>query len=114
MLNQKIKPISAGGIPGYNRVINQLIEAVNWLQGIRTTNGQPIKESATGPVIDLGPADRTPSNGTSDGTESGAWLTTPAGETAAWYQVTVLSSDRTTVSQLWVWAGQPRNPQPCS
>jgi hypothetical protein len=51
MLNQKIKPIRTGGIPGYNRIINDIIAAVNWLQGIRTINGPAISETITGPVI---------------------------------------------------------------
>ena len=60
MLNGKISPISSGGIPGYNRVINQLVEAVNWLSGIRSANGKPITDSSTGPVIDLSPVGGPP------------------------------------------------------
>lgn len=112
MLNGKLKPISGGGIPGYNKLLNEIVAAVNWLQGIRTVNGQPIADSATGPVIDLSPVTGATPAATADGTGAGAL--TPDGETAGWYEVSILSADRTTISSLWVWAGQPRNPVPCS
>jgi hypothetical protein len=53
-LNYKISEIQNGGIPGYNDHLNDMIRCINWMLGMRTSNGNPISESSSGPVIDLG------------------------------------------------------------
>jgi hypothetical protein len=50
-LNKKIDKLTADGIPTYNRKINELIDAVNWLAGVRSINGKNVRESDQGPVL---------------------------------------------------------------
>jgi hypothetical protein len=52
-INYKVKEISRGGIPGYNKKINEMAKCLNWLMGMRAINGDNISESATGPIINL-------------------------------------------------------------
>lgn len=54
-LNKKIELFEGDGIPEYNRRINNIAIAVNWLLGVRVINGKPISESDQGPVFDLSP-----------------------------------------------------------
>jgi hypothetical protein len=100
-LNQKLVPILADGIPGYNKKINEIEVAVNWLLGMRTSNGPPITESDQGPIINLsqGPAAQAPGG-------DQPWLTAPNGEAAQWSQVTVLDKANAQVYDLWAWTSK--------
>lgn len=93
-LNTKFKRITIDGIPEYNQAINQLSAAVEWLLGVRTINGRPVRESDQGPVIDLSVANMT---------QAGAqpWMTTPDGQPAGWVQHDVCVNGQ--VVSKWFW-----------
>jgi hypothetical protein len=100
-LNKKIEKFKADGIPAYNQKINELIDAVNWLAGVRSINGKVIAESDQGPVIDLSQVNSTQSGPT-------PWANDPDGNQAGWLKVLVLNPDQTAPPTLraweqWVW-----------
>ena len=99
-LNQKIAPIRGDGIPGYNRKINEIIVALNWLMGMRVTNGRPVQESDQGPVFDLSPANMTQS--------AGPWAVDPDGNPAGWLRALTFDPNYVTNQQFdesWIWSG---------
>jgi hypothetical protein len=99
-LNQKIEPIRGDGIPGYNRKINELISAVNWLMGMRVTNGKPVGESDQGPVFDLSQVNATQAGGPG--------LTDPDGNSAGWLKALIFDPDYVNNHQFdesWIWSG---------
>ena len=83
-LNKKITKFTGDGIPAYNQKINELIDAVNWLAGIRAINGKTIAESDQGPIIDLSTVNSTQS-------PSSPWANDPDGNQAGWLQATILN-----------------------
>lgn len=91
--NYKIKPLK-GGIPGITRKINEIIDALNSFMGMRTTNGNGISWSATGPIIDTG-IPQIPTSGPEP------WLIDPNGNAAGWAQWQVCI-DGVAVS-IWFW-----------
>jgi len=95
-LNKKIEKFTADGIPAYNRKINELIDAVNWLAGIRTINGKTIAESDQGPILDLSQINTTQGGPT-------PWAVDPDGNQAGWIQYDVCISG--TVVKKWFWGG---------
>ena len=104
-LNKKITKFTADGIPAYNNKINELIEAVNWLAGMRTINGRAVSESDQGPVIDLSQAGSTQPSGTNN-----PWKNDPDGNPAGWMKVLILNPDQTgSITQAswiqWIWTG---------
>jgi hypothetical protein len=52
-LNRRIEKLE--GHNRFVRKINEIIDTVNWLCGMRTTNGNIISETARGPVLDSRP-----------------------------------------------------------
>jgi hypothetical protein len=102
-LNQRIEELRGDGIPGYNAKINQMIRTINWLMGVRVTNGRPVRESDSGPVFDLSPA-------TAQGGPQ-PWLTDPNGNPATWEYLTALDLDGKVTGtpnnlyQAWAWMG---------
>src|SRR5215475_722042 len=102
-LNKKIEKFKGDGIPGYNQKINELIDAVNWLAGIRTINGKSVAESDQGPIIDLSQVNTTQS-------APSPWANDPDGNQAGWMKVLVLNPNQNgPVTQSawiqWVWTG---------
>src|ERR1700757_2305642 len=97
-LNKKIEKIKGDGIPFYNEKINDLIDAVNWLAGIRTINGKNIRESDQGPVLDLSQV-----NTTQNATQGGPtpWTHDPDGNQAGWVKVIVLDPNYISTGQSW-------------
>jgi hypothetical protein len=95
-INQRISELGAGGLPRYNRKINEVIETVNWLMGMRTTTGK-ISEESRGPVIDVGPAVGT----AGPGAQPEPWLLDPDGGTAGWIQYSVCIGSQTSVQFFW-------------
>jgi hypothetical protein len=98
-LNRKIETIRGDGIPGYNRKINEIIAALNWLMGVRSINGRPISESDQGPVFDLSPANMTQSGQGLDAFD-------PDGNKAGWSLITCLNLQTNQSFQTWIWTGQ--------
>ena len=92
-LNKKIAKFTTDGIAGYNGKINELVDAVNWLGGMRTINGKSIAESDQGPVIDLSQISATQS--------FEPWMTDPNGNAAGWVQHDVCVSG--VVVSKWFW-----------
>jgi hypothetical protein len=97
-INQKIAELGTGGLPRYNRKINELIETVNWLMGMQTTTGK-ISEGGRGPIIDTAPV---------AGTAAQPWLTDPDGNQAGWLKVLVLNPNQgpppgLTCWEQWIW-----------
>jgi hypothetical protein len=102
-INQRIDELNQGGIPRYNRKINELIETVNWLMGMRSDSGQPISEGGRGPVIPTGnvavAAGATP------------WTTDPDGNAAGWTLTLALDLDgavtgfTNSMYMVWTWTG---------
>jgi hypothetical protein len=97
-LNQRIEEIRGDGIPGYNAKINQMIRTLNWLMGVRVTNGRPVRESDQGPIFDL-------SSATAQGGGQ-PWMTDPAGNAAGWSLITCLNLQTNQSFQVWIWTGQ--------
>jgi|SRR5215510_2492336 len=93
-LNKKIEKFRVDGIPAYNQKINELIEAVNWLAGIRTINGKPVRESDQGPIIDLSQVNQTQN-------PASPWANDPNGVQAGWIQHDVCVSG--SVVKKWFW-----------
>lgn len=50
-LNRKIEKLT-GGFKKYTNKVNEIIDRIDWLNGMRTSNGYPIIEESRGPVID--------------------------------------------------------------
>jgi hypothetical protein len=98
-LNKKITKFSGDGIPEYNRAINELIDAVNWLAGVRTINGKAIAESDQGPVLDLSQVNASQ-------TSASPWANSPDGNQAGWSLITCLNLDTNQSFQTWIWTGQ--------
>jgi hypothetical protein len=97
-INQRIAELGAGGLPRYNRKVNELIEAVNWLMGMQTTTGK-ISEGGRGPIIDTAPV---------AGTGAQPWLSDPDGNAAGWLKVLVLNPNQgsppgLTCWEQWIW-----------
>jgi hypothetical protein len=103
-LNQKIELFKADGIPAYNGKINELVRAVNWLAGVRTINGKPVRESDQGPVIDLSPVSST-QNPT-------PWTIDPTGAPAGWLKLTVLDTVNANLFDCYGWCGSGFNVRP--
>ena len=97
-LNQKIDPIRGDGIPGYNRKINEIIAALNWLMGMRVINGRPISESDQGPVFDLSQANMTQGKGALDATD-------PNGNPAGWSKIKVFDPTGLVFYDVYAWTG---------
>ena len=100
-LNKKIAKFTGDGIPEYNKAINELIDAVNWLAGVRTINGKPIAESDQGPVLDLSQVNTTQSG-------PSPWANDPDGNQAGWLKVLVLNPNQgpppgLTCWEQWIW-----------
>jgi len=101
-LNKKIEKFKADGIPAYNAKINELVETVNWLAGMRVINGKKISESDQGPVFDLSPVNTTQSGG------SGPWANDPAGNAAGWQKILYIDPSYSTSGLgflVWAWTG---------
>lgn len=99
-LNKKITKFKGDGIPAYNDKINELIDAANWLLGVRTINGKVISESDQGPVIDLSPVNSTQA---SDPT-----AIDPDGNQAGWQKVLFIDPNYTASGLgylVWAWSG---------
>lgn len=109
-LNRKLKKFSGDGIPAYNARINELVDAANWLLGIRTINGRAIAESDQGPILDLSQA-----NMTQPGSGNNPWATDPDGNPAGWKKITGIDLDGSitgytnSMFKLWTWVGIPQN-----
>jgi len=100
-LNKKIEKFKSDGIPGYNQKINELIEAVNWLAGVRTINGKNIAESDQGPIIDLSPVNQSQS-------PASPWANDPNGNQAGWQKILYIDPNYTTSGLgylVWAWTG---------
>ena len=100
-INQRIAELdSKGGLPRYNRKINELVEIINWLMGMQTSNGKIVSENSRGPVLSTG--------GVAAPTPTGdqPWLTAPDSTAAQWTQVTVIDVPNGQVYDLWSWTGQ--------
>lgn len=100
-INQKIRPFKRF------KHLNELVDCVNWLLGMRTINGAKIGESTTGPVIDLGAAAPGQSS------QTAPWAVDPNGSSTGWTLVTYLDAN----GYLWdmyVWSGIAFNQRPCS
>jgi hypothetical protein len=97
-LNKKISKFTGDGIPEYNNAINELIDAVNWLAGMRTINGKPIAESDQGPVLDLSQVNTTQ-------TGPSPWATDPDGNPAGWTKVKIFDPSGQRFIDDWVWTG---------
>jgi hypothetical protein len=98
-LNRKIETIRGDGIPGYNRKINEIIAALNWLMGVRAINGRPISESDQGPVFDLSQANMTQGGQGLDAFD-------PDGNKADWSLITCLNLETNQSFEIWIWTGQ--------
>ena len=109
MASKKLQPFRFGWA-ALESALNQIVDAINRNQVLKG-DGIYLQESAQGTVVNVSAQPATGGDSTPAPTP---WATTPAGETAGWYSIKVLSADRTTVYDLWVWAGQPRNGVPCS
>jgi hypothetical protein len=96
-INQRIEPLGQGGMPRYNRKVNELINTVNWLMGMRSETGIPISEGGRGPIIPSAPA-----------SVGGAqpWLTDPDGNAAGWSSITCLNLQKNQAFDVWIWTGQ--------
>jgi hypothetical protein len=96
-INQRIEPLGQGGMPRYNRKVNELINTVNWLMGMRSDTGIPISEGGRGPIIPSAPA-----------SVGGAqpWLTDPDGNAAGWSSITCLNLQKNQAFDVWIWTGQ--------
>src|ERR1700741_95649 len=100
-LNKKIAKFTGDGIPEYNRAINELIDAVNWLAGVRTINGKPIAESDQGPVFDLSAVN-------SNQSPASPWANDPNGNQAGWQKILFIDPNYTTTGLgflIWAWSG---------
>jgi hypothetical protein len=103
-LNKKIEKVKGDGIPFYNDKINDLIDAVNWLAGIRTINGKNIRESDQGPVLDLSSVNSTQTAGT-------PWANDPDGNQAGWTKITGfdfsgnITGTANSLFDFWSWTG---------
>lgn len=97
-LNKKIAKFTGDGIEEYNRKFNELIEAVNWLNGIRTLNGRAISESDQGPVIDLSQVNTTQTGSDASGKD-------PDGNQAGWRKITLIDPSTGQFEDLWAWTG---------
>jgi len=95
-LNKKIEKFKADGIPGYNQKINEVIDALNWLAGMRAINGKPIAESDQGPIFDLSQVSQSQ-------TSAAPWAVDPDGNQAGWIKYDVCISG--TVVKKWFWGG---------
>jgi hypothetical protein len=96
-INQRIEPLGQGGMPRYNRKVNEIIDTVNWLMGMRSDSGLPISEGGRGPVIPAGGVSTTPAT---------PWATDPDGNAAGWTKLTCFNLSLDEVFDLWVWTGQ--------
>src|ERR1700739_3865112 len=105
-INHKIKEIAKGGIPGYNRKINEIVKCVNWLLGMRVINGvgSGVTESSTGPVIDLS---------TIQANQQQPWAIDPNGSSTGWTLMTYLDASGN-LNDGYVWTGIAFNNRPCS
>jgi hypothetical protein len=99
-LNKKIAKFSGDGIPAYNAKFDELIDAVNWLAGLRTINGKPVAESDQGPVIDLSQVSAT------QALTAGLFNMDPDGNQAGWSLITCLNLDTKQSFETWIWTGQ--------
>jgi hypothetical protein len=100
-LNKKITKFSGDGIPEYNKAINELIDAVNWLAGVRTINGKPIAESDQGPVLDLSQVNASQS-------PASPWANDPNGNQAGWQKILFIDPNYTSSGLgylVWAWSG---------
>jgi hypothetical protein len=100
-LNKKIDKLTADGIPTYNRKINELIDAVNWLAGVRAINGKNVRESDQGPVFDLSQTNNTQSPGS-------PWANDPDGNQAGWQKILYIDPSYSTSGLgylVWAWTG---------
>jgi len=100
-LNKKIEKFKGDGIPAYNQKINELIDAVNWLVGVRTINGKGVRESDQGPVFDLSQVNTTQ-------TGSMPWANDPDGNRAGWQKILFIDPDYTNTGLgylVWAWSG---------
>jgi hypothetical protein len=100
-LNKKIEKLKGDGIPRYNEKINDLIDAVNWLAGVRAINGKNVRESDQGPVFDLSQTNNTQAPGE-------PWKLDPNGNPAGWSKLLIIDPSYSTSGLgylLWVWSG---------
>jgi hypothetical protein len=100
-INHQIKELGPGGLPRYNRKCNELIEAVNWLLGMQTSNGKQISEGVKGPVLHVG-------DSAAAATPASPWVTDPDGNQAGWLKVLVLNPNQgsppgLTCWEQWIW-----------
>lgn len=101
--NYQIKEITTGGIPGYNRVINEIIRSLNWILKIKTTNGKPMSGGSGGPTIDLAQVDAATQQ---------PWLIDPNGAVAGWTLITYLDASNN-LNDMYVWSGVAFNTRTC-